>query len=84
MIVTPKQPRNDKTYSRLFRLVPYMLRGKGEDRCIWYVAGSLRGLDRRDDAALAVDVFELLSNAGPPAKSALTKEIQNYVLRHIP
>jgi hypothetical protein len=30
MIITPKQPRNDKTHSRLSRLVPYMLRGKGE------------------------------------------------------
>ena len=47
MIITPKQPRNDKTLSRLSKLVPYMLRGKGGERCTWYMAGNLSGLDRR-------------------------------------
>ena len=37
MIITPKQPRNGETHSRLFRLVSYMLRGKGEGRCTWYM-----------------------------------------------
>ena len=54
MIITPKQPRNDKTISRLSKLVPYMLRGRGRERCTWYMAGNLSGLDRREDAELAV------------------------------
>ena len=68
MIITPKQPRNDKTRSRLSRLVPYMLHGKGEERCTWYMAGNLPGLDRRDDAALAVDVMELLQDGNRRAQ----------------
>ncbi len=35
MIITPKQPRDDKTVSRLSKLVPYMLREKGRERCTW-------------------------------------------------
>ena len=62
MIITPKQPRTAKTRSSLSRLVPYMLRGKGKERCTWYMAGNLPGLDRREDAALAVDVMELLQD----------------------
>ena len=60
MIITPKQPRDGKTVSRLGNLVPYMLRGKGEERCTWYMAGNLEGLDRREDAELAVEVMEVL------------------------
>ena len=33
MIITPKQPTDGKTVSRLGKLVPYMLRVKGEERC---------------------------------------------------
>jgi len=72
MIITPKQPRNDKTHSRLSRLVPYMLRGKGGERCTWYMAGNLPGLDRRDDAELAVDVMELLQEGNLRAKGSKT------------
>lgn len=72
MIITPKQPRNDKTRSSLSRLVPYMLRGKGEERCTWYMAGNLPGLDRREDAALAVDVMELLQDGNRRAKGSKT------------
>jgi hypothetical protein len=68
MIITPKQPRNDKTVSRLSNLVPYMLRGKGEERCTWYMAGNLPGLDRREDAGLAVDVMELIQAGNVRAK----------------
>jgi hypothetical protein len=50
MIITPKQPGNDKTHSRLSRLVPYMLRGKGEERCTWFLAGNLPGLRAIGDA----------------------------------
>ena len=72
MIITPKQPRNDKTRSSLSRLVPYMLRGKGEERCTWYMAGNLPGLDRREDAALAVDVMGLLQEGNRRAKGNKT------------
>ncbi|MGB5414575.1 MAG: TraI/MobA(P) family conjugative relaxase [Polyangiales bacterium] len=72
MIVAPKQPRNDRTSSRLSRLVPYMLRGTGEERCTWYMAGNLPGLDRREDAMLAVDVMELLQDGNRRAKGSKT------------
>jgi hypothetical protein len=55
MIITPKEPRDKNAASSLSKLVPYMLRGKGEERCTWYMAGNLEGLDRREDAELAVD-----------------------------
>jgi hypothetical protein len=72
MIITPKQPRNDKTRSRLSKLVPYMLRGDGGERCTWYMAGNLPGLDRREDAGLAVDVMELLQEGNLRAKGNKT------------
>ena len=72
MIITPRQPRDDKTVSRLSKLVPYMLRGKGEERCTWYMAGNLEGLDRREDAGLAVDVMELLQEGNLRAKGNKT------------
>ena len=72
MIITPKQPRDDRTESRLSKLVPYMLRGKGEERCTWYMAGNLEGLDRREDAELAVDVMELLQKGNVRAKGNKT------------
>lgn len=75
MIITPKQPRNDKTRSRLSRLVPYMLRGKGAERCTWYMAGNLPGLDRRDDAELAVNVMELLQEGNQRAKANKTYHV---------
>jgi len=72
MIITPKQPRNGRTVSRLSKLVPYMLRGKGEERCTWYMAGNLPGLDRREDAELAIDVMELLQEGNLRAKGNKT------------
>ncbi len=72
MIITPKQPRNGKTRSRLSRLVPYMLRGQGMERCTWYMAGNLPCLDRREDAGLAVDVMELLQEGNQRAKGSKT------------
>ena len=72
MIITPKQPRDDRTVSRLSKLVPYMLRGKGQERCTWYTAGNLEGLDRRDDAGLAVGVMELLQEGNTRAKGSKT------------
>ncbi len=75
MIITPKQPRNDKTRSRLSRLVPYMLRGEGGERCTWYMAGNLPGLDRRDDAEFAVNVMELLQEGNQRAKANKTYHV---------
>jgi hypothetical protein len=72
VIITPKQPRDDKMVSRLSKLVPYMLRGKGEERCTWYMTGNLEGLDRQEDAELAVDVMELLQEGNVRAKGNKT------------
>jgi len=72
MIITPKQPRDGKTVSRLGKLVPYMLRGKGEERCTWYMAGNLEGLDLREDAELAVEVMEVLQDGNVRAKGSKT------------
>jgi hypothetical protein len=72
MIITPKQPRDDRTASRLSKLVPYMLQGKGEERCTYYIAGNLEGLDRREDAELAIDVMELLQEGNVRAKGNKT------------
>jgi hypothetical protein len=49
-----------------------MLRGKGEERCTWYMAGNLPGLDRREDAAVAVGVMELLQDGNRRAKGNKT------------
>ena len=72
MIITPKQPRDGRTVSRLGKLVPYMLRGKGEERCTWYLAGNLEGLDRQEDAELAVEVMEVLQKGNVRAKGNKT------------
>ena len=72
MIITPKQPRDDKTVSRLSKLVPYMLLGRGRERCTWYMAGNLEGLDRREDAELAVSVMWLLQEGNVRAKGNKT------------
>jgi hypothetical protein len=72
MIITPKQPKDDQTVSRLSKLVPYMLRGKGEERCTWYMAGNLDGLHRQEDAELAVDIMELLQKGNVRAKGNKT------------
>ncbi|MBT8470465.1 MAG: relaxase/mobilization nuclease domain-containing protein [Deltaproteobacteria bacterium] len=49
-----------------------MLRGKGEERCTWYMAGNLAGLDRREDAELAVEVMEVLQKGNVRAKGNKT------------
>jgi hypothetical protein len=72
MIITPKEPRDKNAVSSLSNLVPYMLRGKGEERCTWYMTGNLEGLHRREDAALAVDVMELLQEGNVRAKGDRT------------
>ncbi len=72
MIITPKEPRDKNAVSSLSKLVPYMLRGKGEERCTWYLAGNLAGLHRREDAELAVEVMELLQEGNVRAKGDRT------------
>ena len=72
MIITPKEPRDKNAVSSLSKLVPYMLRGKGEERCTWYVTGNLGGLHRREDAELAVEVMELLQEGNVRAKGDRT------------
>ena len=72
MIITPKQPRDGRTTSRLGRLVAYMLRGTGVERCTWYMAGNLEGLDRREDAELAVEVMAVLQKGNVRAKGNKT------------
>ena len=49
-----------------------MLRGKGGERCTWYMTGNLAGLDRREDAELAVEVMELLQDGNVRAKGNRT------------
>ena len=75
MIITPKRPRNSRTGSRLSRLVPYMLKGKGGERCTWYMAGNLDGLDRREDAELALSVMQLVQDGNVRAKGDKTYHV---------
>ncbi|MBT8469541.1 MAG: relaxase/mobilization nuclease domain-containing protein [Deltaproteobacteria bacterium] len=72
MIITPKEPRDKNAVSSLSKLVPYMLRGKGGERCTWYMTGNLAGLDRREDTELAVEVMELLQDGNVRAKGDRT------------
>jgi len=60
VIITPKRPRNNTATSRISQLIPYMLKGKGEERCTWYMAGNLEGLNRQEDANLALSVMEII------------------------
>jgi hypothetical protein len=39
-----------------------MLRGKGTERCTWFMAGNLESLDRREDAEIAIKVVEATPN----------------------
>ena len=75
MIITPKRPRNGRTGSRLSQLVPYMLKGKGGERCTWYMAGNLDGLDRREHAELALSVMELVQDGNVRAKADKTYHV---------
>ena len=75
MIITPKRPRKNRTGSRLSQLVPYMLKGKGGERCTWYMAGNLDGLDRREDAELALSVMELVQDGNVRAKGDKTYHV---------
>ena len=75
MIITPKRPRNNTATSRISRLVPYMLKGKGGERCTWYMAGNLEGLDRREDADLALSVMKLIQEGNVRSKKDKTYHV---------
>ena len=45
-----------------------MLRGKGTERCTWFMAGNLEGLDRREDAETAIKVVEAYQRRNTRAK----------------
>ena len=75
MIITPKRPRNSAANSRISQLVPYMLKGQGGERCTWYMAGNLEGLDRREDADLALSVMELIQEGNVRTKRDKTYHV---------
>jgi len=75
VIITPKRPRNNTTNSRISQLVPYMLKGKGGERCTWYIAGNLEGLDRREDADLALSVMQLIQEGNVRTKRDKTYHV---------
>ena len=75
MIITPKRPRNNRAGSRISQLVPYMLKGKGGERCTWYMAGNLEALDRREDAELALSVIKLVQEGNVRTKRDKTYHV---------
>ena len=71
MIIEPKtwKPKGDRPARPRFRgLVQYMLRGKGAERCTWYMAANLEGLDQREDAETAIKVVEAYQRRNTRAK----------------
>ena len=75
MIITPKRPRKNRVGSRISQLVPYMLKGKGKERCTWYMAGNLEGLDRREDAELALSVMKIIQEGNVRTKRDKTYHV---------
>jgi hypothetical protein len=71
LIIEPKtwKPKGERPTRPRFRgLVQYMLRGKGAERCTWFMAGNLEGLDRREDAETAIKVVEAYQRRNTRAK----------------
>ena len=83
MIITPKRPRNNTTNPRISQLVPYMLKGNGGERCTWYMAGNLEGLDRREDTDLALSVIELIQEGNVRTKRDKTYHVVISVSRQL-
>jgi hypothetical protein len=75
MIITPKRPRKNRVGSRISQLVPYMLKGKGKERCTWYMAGNLEGLDRREDAEMALSVMKIIQEGNVRTKRDKTYHV---------
>jgi hypothetical protein len=76
MIIKPKKWKRSRATSpkcpRFRGLVTYMLRGKGTERCTWYGAGNLEGIDRPEDSDLAINVVEAFQRANKRAKGDRT------------
>jgi len=71
VIIEPKtfKPKGAQSGRPRFRgLVQYMLRGKGNERCTWFMAGNLEGLERREDAETAIKVVEAYQRRNSRAK----------------
>lgn len=71
MILEPKTCRQKggrPTRPRFRGLVQYMLQGKGTERCTWYLAGNLEGLERREDAETAIKVVGAYQRRNTRAK----------------
>ena len=49
-----------------------MLQGKGTERCTWYGAGNLEGIDRQEDADVAIHVVEAFQRANTRVKGDRT------------
>ena len=58
-----------------------MLKGKGGERCTWYMAGNLEGLDRREDADLALSVMKLIQEGNVRSKKDKTYHVVILVIR---
>jgi hypothetical protein len=76
MIIKPKKWKKRGGTSakrpRFRGLVTYMLRGKGTERCTWYGAGNLEGIDRPEDADVAINVVEAFQRANTRVKGDRT------------
>ena len=76
MIIKPKKWKKGGSASskrpRFRSLVTYMLKGRGTERCTWYRAGNLEGIDRREDADLAINVVEAFQRANTRVKGDRT------------
>lgn len=71
MIIEPKtfESKGERSRRPRFRgLVQYMLRGKGTERCTWFMAANLEGSDQREDAETAVKVVEAYQRRNTRAK----------------
>jgi len=71
VIIEPKtwKPKGEQRVRPRFRgLVQYMLRGKGTERCTWFMAGNLEGVDQREDAETAIKVVEAYQRRNTRAK----------------
>ncbi|MBT8468820.1 MAG: relaxase/mobilization nuclease domain-containing protein, partial [Deltaproteobacteria bacterium] len=55
--------------------MPYMLEGKGGERCTWYMAGNLDALDRRGDAKLALSVMQMVQEGNVRTKRDKTYHV---------
>jgi hypothetical protein len=75
VIIEPKtwKRKDDHSPKPRFRgLVHYMLEGKGTERCTWYMAGNLGGVERREDSESAIRVVEAYQRRNARATSNKT------------